>query len=67
MCKGKYWWQVRVGNEPWFYRDIPKERVEAIEVEHIVHPVVIMEKISINNIPPKSVQDQLKKVVIKKV
>ena len=67
MCKGKYWWQVGIGNKPWFYCDILQEKVEAIEIKHILDPEVVMETISARNIPSKGVQNKLKKKEIKKV
>ena len=61
MCKGKYWWQVGVGKQPWFYCDIKQEKVEAVEAKYVLDPNVSMDKISANNIPPKKVKDQLRK------
>ena len=59
MCKGKYCWEVGVGEEPWFYYDVHWERVDHIPIENVLGPELVMEKISTNNLPPKNVSDQL--------
>ena len=59
MCKGKYWYEVGVGTDHWFYQG-DEEVEEEIEVSRIVMAKVDIKPISLENIPPQKVRETVK-------
>ena len=59
MCKGKYWYEVGVGTDHWFYQG-DEEVEEEIEVSRIVMAKVDIKPISLENILPQKVRETVK-------
>ena len=55
MCKGKYWYEVGVGTDHWFYQG-DEEVKEEIEVSRIVMAKVVIKPISLEHILPQKVR-----------